>query len=328
MKISDWIDGIIQDLVDSEKQLKDTLLKVQVLAFQLKNETLQKWVKSELNGYSNEKLPDYRVIPSAAFGNLIQDRGFGGFVTRKNSPLPIEYLDEKIQEVLTKLYMGYPVSELEHMIKEGGDYKIHISHIIHSQITKCLSNGWYVDSAWQKVSLTSIEGIIGSIKSSLLNFLLELNQEIGEKDNYSIMENKKDVDKLFEKTIGGITGETVNISIGDNSMQTVSQGDNAKMNVAKGENINQELKNKVKNQLKEFINYLKDNLDNLELDSNDGEDIINEVQRMESQVNRDQPKLNIIQGALTTINGIITGITANAYTPVVLEKLQALILRL
>lgn len=49
--ISQWIDKIIEDLVNPSIKLCDTLLKVQVLAFKIENARLKSWVNLELNGY-------------------------------------------------------------------------------------------------------------------------------------------------------------------------------------------------------------------------------------------------------------------------------------
>jgi hypothetical protein len=323
--ISDWIDGIIQDLVNPEKQLKDTFLKVQVLSFKLKNDRLKIWVDSELNGYVGKDFPDYRIIPSAVYGDLIQNRGFGGFATRNNTVLPIEFLDKEIVKGLITINVTSTVSEIERMISENGSYQINIPHIIQGEISKVLANGWKVDAAWQIMSLNSLEGILSSIKSNLLTFLLELNQEIGNNENYSIMDNKKKVENLFDKTIGNITGETVNVQIGNKNIKTISKGDNANLNIAQGEIIEQELNIDIKNNLEEFSKLLKKNLENLGLNDDDKEDILNEVQRINSQLSREKPKLQIINTAIYSINGILTGITANAYTPIVLEKLGKLI---
>lgn len=68
-----WIDLIIEELVEpNHNRLKDILLKTQVLAFKLDNQRLRTWVNNELNGFI--ELPEYRIMPSAVFGNLIQDR--------------------------------------------------------------------------------------------------------------------------------------------------------------------------------------------------------------------------------------------------------------
>ena len=85
----DWINTIIKELVDPETKLKDTLLKVQVLAFKIKNTKLKEWVNNELNGFIGKEVPSYRKILSAVFGNLIQDRGFVGMMSINNHAILI-----------------------------------------------------------------------------------------------------------------------------------------------------------------------------------------------------------------------------------------------
>lgn len=327
-KISEWIDVITQDLVNPKVSLKDILLKVQILAFKLKNEKLKLWVDCELNGYVETEIPDYRTIPSSVRGNLVQNRGFGGFATRNDTTLPIEYLEKKAIERLTKVHLATKISEIERMVTEKGSYSVSIPHYVYIHFNEILANNWQVDAAWQKISVNSLEGILSSVKSNLLNFLLELNEEIGDNDNYSIMENKKDVDNLFEKTIGNITGETVNVQIGNRHSKTVSSGDNANINTSQGDSSKQEINTEIKNDIKEFSKLIKEHLDNLGLSNEDEEDIKNEIQRVDSQINRNNPKINILNTALVTINGILTGITANAYTPIVIEKLSLILSKL
>ncbi len=318
----DWINTIIKELVDPHTKIKDTLLKVQVLAFKIKNSKLKEWVDNELNGFIGKEVPSYRKIPYAVFGNLMQDRGFGGMMTRNNHALPIEYLEKDLREALMSVAMNSSVSELEHMIEKGGQYQINIPHLVHKEITKLLSNGWVVDSAWQKISLNSIEGIISAIKSNLLTFLLELADEIGENENIDIMEHKKKIDNLFDKTIGNLSGETINISIGTDNVQAVSTGENAKLNVAKGKNVTQTINVEAQQELTKFIEELKPLLDKLSLDTDDKADIINEISRIETQLSRQQPKYPIINEALKIVNGILIGVAGNAMTPTILERLS------
>lgn len=321
-----WINTIINELVEPEIKLKDTLLKVQVLAFKIKNEKLKEWVDNEMNGFVDKQIPSYRKDSLAIFGNLTQDRGFGNMIMRNNQPLPIEYLDNSVQEAMMNIVMiSSSVSELEHMIEKGGEYIINIPHSIYSEITKLLSNGWVVDSAWQKVSLNSIEGIISSIKSKLLTFLLELADEIGEKENVNIMEHKNKIDNLFNKTIGNLTGETINILIGTDNVQSVSTGNKAKINVAKGEKVKQTISNEAPKELSKFIEELKQQLNKLSLLADDKTDIMNEISRIETQLSRAEPKFPIITEALNVVYGILIGVSGNAFTPPILEKLSSLI---
>jgi hypothetical protein len=321
-KTSEWIDKIIEDLVNPNIKLSDTLLKVQVLAFKIENSTLKEWAEGEINGYIGIDKPDYRRIPTATVGNLIQDGGFRGIWTKKNTTLPAEYLDDKIRDSLMSIKMDSSVAELEKMIESKGSYQVNLPHIICQEFSKIMTP-WHVDSAWQRIGLNSIEGILSTIKSTLLNFLLELNQEFGDNDNLSIMKKKKEVKEIFDKTIGNISGEHINITLGNNTAQTINSGDNSTTNVALGENVNQHIE--VKNDVGDFLKILKENFDNLELAPDDKEDVSNEITRIESQLKRDNYKPNIIGAALHTINGILTGVTANAYTPIVLEKLTQVI---
>lgn len=322
--VSQWIDKIIEDLVNPSIKLCDTLLKVQVLAFKIENTRLKSWVNLELNGYVGKEMPDYRKIKTTVEGNLIQNAGFQGVWTRKNVSLPVEYLDSEYWEVLTSVKIDSKVSELEKMLADNGSsYQVNIPHALAQELSK-ITKPWHVDSAWQKISNNSIEGILSTIKSTLLNFLLELNKEFGDNDNLSIMKKKEEVESIFNKTFGTIKSDNVNISIGDKTAQVVNYGDKARLNVGVGDNVTQTINSEQKREIREFVELLEDNLDNLSLDGNEREDIKNELARVETQIKRDYPKLNIINAALSTINGILTGITANAYTPIVLEKLSDL----
>jgi hypothetical protein len=317
----DWINTIIQELVDPTKRLTDTLLKVQVLAFKIKNSKLKIWVESELNGYqSTAEVPSYRYVPTTVVGNLEQER-FGGLLSRKHQRLPVEYLDKDIYESLKEAKIQNSVSELELMQKGEGTYQIPIPHTIFALFNKVFSNEWVVTSAWREIGHNSIEGILSSVKSKLLTFLLELAEEVGEKDNIEIIESKK-IDTLFDKTFGNISGETVNIFTGSDNIQSVNTGDKAVLNITKGKKVKQKITNEVQQDLSQYISDLKSQISSLSLEVDDQRDVINELTRIESQLKREKPKVSIINEALNVIKGILISVTGNALTPTILEKTQ------
>lgn len=321
--ISDWIDKIIEDIVIPDIKLSDTLLKVQVLAFNIENKQLQEWVNLELNGYVGKNIPDYRKIPVLVLGNLIQDAGLRGIWTRNNVSLPVDYLDKKYWDKLTSAKMDSSVSELEKMVSDNGSYRINLPQAISHEFSKIMTP-WVVDSTRQIINNNSIERILSTIKSTLLNFLLELNKEFGDNDNLSIMKKKNEVENIFNKTIGMINSDNVNILIGNQSSQAVNYGDNTNLNVGSGDTVNQSINTELKREIEEFLESLKASLGDLELEQDDKEDVENEITRIETQIQRSSTKFNIVNAALSTINNILTGITANAYTPIVLEKLDEL----
>lgn len=325
MKTIDRINNITQELVDPKFKLSDIMLKMQVLSFQLKNEKLKQWVDAEINGYVGKEVPKYRIIPTSPFGNLIQERGFGGYAYRNNMALPIDYLDEEIVDSLLKRKMISSVSELENMAIQGGDFQTNIPYPILKQISKNLTNNWHVDSGWLRIPRNSIEGILHSIKSSVLKFLLELAEEIGEQENINFMDKKRNIDGLFDKTIGSITGENVHVSIGSDNIQSVNSGDNANMNIAKGDSINQNISSETMGQLKDLINSLKLNLEEFQLKNEDKQDILNEIARVETQLQRETPKYPIIKGALSIMGSLLLGVTGNAITEPILHQLGILV---
>lgn len=317
----DWINTIIQELVDPAKRLTDTLLKVQVLAFKIKNSKLKNWVDSELNGYqSTAEVPSYRYIPSIVVGNLEQER-FGGLLRRSHQRLPSECLDKDIYDSLKEAKVQNSVSELELMQKGEGTFQIPIPYAIFTLFNKVFANEWIVTSAWREISQNSIEGILSSVKSKLLSFLLELAEKVGEKENIEIMDKKK-IDSLFDKTIGNISGETVNIYAGSDNIHSVSTGESAVINIAKGKKVKQKITNEIQQDLSKYVSELKSQLSNLSLEIEEQNDVLNELTRIESQINREKPKISIINEALNVIKGILISVTGNALTPTILEKTQ------
>ncbi len=322
--ISIWIDSIIEDIVNSQIKLSDTLIKTQVLAFKIKNEKFSEWLNDELNGYVDKVRPLYRCISAVVLGNLIVDAGFRGVVTRKNYPLPIELLGDDIKENLYIASLDAKVSELEVLAATEGTLRVFLPHSLGALLDIHITP-WHVDTSWQSISQTSIIGILTTIKSTLLNFLLNLNKEFGNNNDLSIMKKKKEIDSLFEKTIGSVSGNHVNITVGTGNTQGIIIGNNATQNNATGQDIHQSVNINVYEETKKFIDLLQSHLPNLQLDSNDVEDVNLEITRINTQLERSTPKNSIISGALNTINGILIGVAGNVATPVVMNSLQKLI---
>jgi hypothetical protein len=211
------------------------------------------------------------------------------------------------------------------MIDKDNQYGIDLPHSIHQQISGLYENNWYVERAWKVISISDIQGVISSIKSNLLNFLLELTQEIGEDARVNIMEHKKRIDHLFDQTIGNISGGNIHITIGNDNLQSVNYGERASINVAKGDNINQSINGEALKELSKFVAELKTIIDRFALSTDDKADLLAEISRLEIQLQREKPKHSIISGALNTINGILIGVAGNAMTQPILDQLEFLI---
>lgn len=129
--IGTWIELIVEGLVSSDKKLSDILLKVHILAYKIKNEELKTWINNELNGYVEKDKPDYRIVASSVFGNLIQNTGFN-ILTKNNVLLPVEYLGEEYGKTLFQIRVDSKVAELENMTQSKGNLQINVAHFIYS----------------------------------------------------------------------------------------------------------------------------------------------------------------------------------------------------
>jgi hypothetical protein len=321
----DWINIIIEELVNPEYKLSETILKVKILESRVKSEKLKTWVEDEINGYNDKEVPEYRDLDVGLFGDLIQDRGFSGILTSKAVPLPTEHLPEEIKEIIRKTPLRVSISELEDMSKSKEDFKIDIPYSLFPYFRQGLANNWNLSAAWRLVPKSKIQGILTKIKSKLIDFLTEISEEMGENENLSILKGKHQVDHIFDHTIGKVSGRTVNISIGSDNLQQMNVGKHSTSNVAVGNNINQSISQDFKQEIGDFLKLLEDKLDQISLDQNDKEDIRIESSRVNSQLQREKPKVGIIQNSLRVIEGILLGVTANALTQPILETLNALL---
>lgn len=321
----DWINSIIEELVNPDYQLSDTILKVKILASRVKSEKLKTWIEDEINGYSEKEVPEYRNLDAGLFGDLIQNRGFGGILTSNAVPLPTEHLSEEIKEIIRKTPLRVSISELEDMSKSKEDFKIDIPYSLFPYFRQGLANNWNVNAAWRLIPKSKIQGILTKIKSKLIDFLTEISEEIGENENLSILKGKQQVDHIFDHTIGRITSKTVNITIGSDNLQQINVGEYSTSSVAKGSNINQNISQDIKAEVEALLKLLADKLDQIPLDQHDIEDIKIESNRVNSQLQRDVPKVGIIQNSLRVIEGILLGVTANALTPPILNAITVLL---
>ncbi|KKL23683.1 hypothetical protein LCGC14_2422920, partial [marine sediment metagenome] len=248
-----WINNIVNDLTNPDYRLSNTILKVKVLALKSNNEKLKSWVQNEINGYKDLDVPDYRVIKVGIYGNMVQDRGFGEFQTRQEFPLSIYHLSEEIQESLRTAKIKGSIADLEEMVIAKGEYSIVVPPMLYSELSAAFKNDWKIETAWQSIPKNIIQGIIVKIKSKLIDFLVEISEVIGQGENISILKDQPNVDNIFDKTIGQIIGDTVNISVGTENIQSINSGEYSSSNVAIGNNINQSITQDIKTDVKDFM---------------------------------------------------------------------------
>lgn len=311
-EITKWINEIIQDITNVEVSLENILRKTTVLAFKVKNERLKKWVKYETDGYdSTLNVPDYRVVGAEVMGNLVQ-QNFGSIIQRPNMRIPIEILPQDDAKNFRTVKFYQPISVIESFLS-GDQNNIITINLTNYQIqflNHGINSNYTVESAWKEIPRNQIRGLLSNIKNKLLTFLLELNDEIGNYENLTIMKDKNIVEKLFDKNI---TSNSLNISIGDNNT----------INSSYIENQNIELESSLKSDLEEIIKVFKDIQKNI-----DSDDYAKEVETIELEVKKKSPAKSILTGSLSTIKTMLLNIASNASTDTVVKSIERLIEKL
>lgn len=318
--VTDLINQIIQDLLNPEKKLKDIFLKVKFLAFKLENQKLKDWADKEINGYnSGDQIPKYRTIATLIFGNLIQDLGVRT-IYRRDEPLTIDYVPEKIRKELMEVQFDGSISAIEHLLSNGKDFHaFSIPYYAQAAITKTLTNYWHVESAWRLIASSYFDGVLNAIKSHLLDFFMQLNKEFGDKD-ISIMKDNKKVDDLFKSTIGSIQAENITLNLGDNN-QSLNTGTINESTVTQNQNTN--LTPETLEEIRDLIGKIKADFDQ-HIQDDYKEPIATQIQVIESQLDKPSPIKSVINSALKVVYELMIEATGSAYSPIILEQLRRL----
>lgn len=173
------VDDIIELAVDDTARLPVILRKCLVVATKLKNDRLKNWVLGELNGFDDKKaLPQYRIMQISAKGLFLG--GFGSEI--RNQPLPAGILDEKHRWWATTAYHMQGIASYEQLIKHPskGDIQVEWPADLVARYQGNFMQHMALNRAWQDIPLSSLIDLVDTVRNRLLQFALELQDEIGD----------------------------------------------------------------------------------------------------------------------------------------------------
>lgn len=213
------ITEIIENLSSEKGKLSDALLKTKVLLHKIGHKELVPWVNNELNGYPDkDTVPEYRVLPA----QVLVDASNGAYRATSHH-IPMGHLTDKHREAIETARMDQSLAVLEKFTeKDGGNLRAHIPMESYGILGKGLGNNYQIESAWSEVSQTSVLQILIQVRSRLLDFVLELNDQFpSELNEEQVKErlNSVDTKNLFNNAI---FGNNTTILVGSSNSQTVT----------------------------------------------------------------------------------------------------------
>jgi hypothetical protein len=194
---------IIEQLIDSNNSITDSLLKIKVLASRLKNKTLYDWVNNELSGYeNNDEVPEYRVSGCLLVGNIMN-----GNWHLRNQILATIGLPDFIRKHIDKLTLNQAISVLERILEENNNP---LAYAVPAEILGYLTENYQnmgnyyatVYSARKQIDLSAVQHIISEVRNKALDLLLKLEEEFGmEIDLQELVKKKTQANEIINNTM-------------------------------------------------------------------------------------------------------------------------------
>jgi hypothetical protein len=173
---------LIDEVADQRNHsLSDVLLKAKVLAHRLRSRKFREWINSEIDGYSDgSELPDYRIVSATLLGEFN-----GYFHSRyKNVPLSTSFLEPKVREFLETEPMSPGVAYIEDLVSKDGRIgkSLDIAVVSYLRVHGVQIEDMILNHVEKTVAKSELMALLASIRSRLLDFLLELRDKYPDLD--------------------------------------------------------------------------------------------------------------------------------------------------
>ncbi|MGG8043798.1 hypothetical protein PGO05_10440 [Klebsiella aerogenes] len=202
----DQLQEIIQLLSSGDSGVTNALLKTKILLFSIGRKELATWVNHELNGYPDDAiLPEYRIVTTRILADLNNGvRHYPAF------PLPLGYLNDEDYLEATQSQIVLSISQIETLVVNAEDHQNLQQPIpldfAYIKYCKKIERGYELTRCYKEIALHNFVSILTQVRSRLLDFVLELTDQLagipGEKP---MTEKLKTIDtpSLFRNSIFG-----------------------------------------------------------------------------------------------------------------------------
>lgn len=198
------LNEIVEDCVKPDMETSNILRKCLVLSYKLDNQKLRAWVNNELDGYSGDNdLPDYRIVRATAKGLFVGP--FGSQI--REQPLQSYVMKKEHQHFAEEARLVQPLASYEPLLQQPGKDKGTLGLDWPANLTAMYQNkfieGYALNRAHIEIPLSSVTGLIDTVRNRALRFALEIQKEIGvsEEDISKIPQDR--VDQIVNNYIYG-----------------------------------------------------------------------------------------------------------------------------
>jgi len=168
------LSDIQQDILEN-KPLAPILLKLRFLASRLGSDILEDWVRFELDGYADEtEVPSYRKLGVQYTASFLGSLGR----EMRNAPIPPYAIEKFAGEQWLTAVEKQSVAAIESLLAktaDGGGLQIDASNLI-LLLQGNMYPGMNCVSVTGKISIASVVGLLGSVRSRVLELTIQLEK--------------------------------------------------------------------------------------------------------------------------------------------------------
>jgi hypothetical protein len=297
MDYKELAENILSDIMNN-RPLAEILLKTKIFASKRGDNELLGWVTKELEGYGDEMPPKYRFVSSG-----LKVIVYIPYVRTDSVDFPIDMIeDENVSNRLSKWGFQNPISEIENLCKNSekdGRISTKVPVFIYQYLDKFINGD--IQDAYQYTTPAAVSQILVSVKSVLIDFLLEVSKEEDIDFNTFIKNNPNMGNRI-----------TINAGIVNTGSGSVNaQG--ATTVVGSNNEINVENKN-------ELLRIIKE-IDKIAAEAGPITDYEEVSKDIKDELKKDKPANNFLKRCFQLIPSFLTGLSAS----VVANQLNPLI---
>ncbi|KZN30056.1 hypothetical protein N480_03680 [Pseudoalteromonas luteoviolacea S2607] len=287
-----------RDALDNEVDVANLLRKALVVSRKLGIEDIQLWLSRELGGYKDvqpDEIPHYRKVA----GEVKAFNEFHGWQT-------VHIENTKLAEQLSSRVIGQPVSELPKLMSEDGNKMLVLPFNPNSKKTFMSIMNYPAEPAFF-FSAAQIQGILDAVRTQILNWALELEEQGITGEGVSFSRDEK-------QAASQVTYQITNNIHSMNNSQLQQDSAGASQNLT----VTYESK-----ELLKLVEELKSSIEHLELSKEAKSELSAEVATIEMQLASPNPKSMIINESLKSSRAILEGITGSVLATGLLQQIIA-----
>lgn len=199
MDINKICEEIIADIT-GKASISEILLKAQILSSALGIQEFKQWVSNEQRGYDKPlEVPIYRQLRC----NVTALLTIPFHATQTEMNVPVDAIQHRgAQQMLSTVYYSEPAIEAERVAVISNESLIRkpTPAMGHQFVQELFPNA-HVEAVYQDLSLSSFSSLVETVKSMILNFILQLDKAGEIELTLSPPINKEEVSKVFLQTI-------------------------------------------------------------------------------------------------------------------------------